>query len=74
MGNTWKDLIIGAITGAAVGLSVEALEGSTRLAARSAKEATGTLVEGLPVVIDKTDKHVAGKAGDAIAGKVSPHH
>jgi hypothetical protein len=71
--NTWKGLIIGALSGAAVGLSVEALEGSTRLAARSAKRATGTLVEGLPVVVDKT-KHVAGKAGDAIAGKASAHH
>lgn len=71
MRNAWKGLIIGALTGAAVGLGVEALEDSTRLAARSAKKATDTLVEGLPVVVDKT-KQVAGKVGEAIAGKVSP--
>jgi RsiW-degrading membrane proteinase PrsW (M82 family) len=32
MRNAWKGLIIGALTGAAVGLGVEALEDSTRLA------------------------------------------
>jgi methyl-accepting chemotaxis protein len=68
--NVWKGLVLGAVTGAAIGFGLDVLDKSGDLIARGANKAVDTLGDHFPDAVNKTQE-AAAKAGEIVADKAS---
>jgi hypothetical protein len=68
MRNAWKGLVIGALTGAAVGIAMDLVDATARTAQRGAARAADAVSGHLPDAIDKS-KEAATRATHVVAEK-----
>jgi hypothetical protein len=66
--NAWKGLAVGGLTGAAVGIAIDFVDGTARTAQRGAAMATGAVGAHLPEAIDRT-KEAATRATHYVADR-----